>query len=296
METIELLIPSATRGNQTSRTIGDRASRGSSPVHSDFTATLLAMAGHDLRQPLQLITSAHDVLSTMLHNAEQREELAHAAGATAQLARMLGQLVEAVQLQQQAAEDLSVSVQLRPLLEDLAAEFDEPARAKGIALRITSARGVAFSHPVLLTSMLRNLIRNAIDYTPPGGSVSIASHQRGPELLIDVRDTGTGIRANALSVIFDAFRRADESRSDGLGLGLFIVKRAADLLGHRVDVHSVEGCGSRFTVVTRAAQSDVSAPRRSRAAAFSRRVGRSECRRPATRYGEPKFTPMRSAL
>jgi signal transduction histidine kinase len=102
--------------------------------------------------------------------------------------------------------------------------------------------------------MLRNLIRNAIEYTPPGGGVFVTSRRCGSELRIEVRDTGAGIRASALSMIFRAFQRADTSRTDGLGLGLYIVKHAADLLGHRVDVRSVEGQGSRFTVVANAAR------------------------------------------
>jgi signal transduction histidine kinase len=102
--------------------------------------------------------------------------------------------------------------------------------------------------------MLRNLIRNAIDYTPSGSSVFVTSRRLASELRIEVRDAGVGIRASALSMIFDAFQRADESRTDGLGLGLFIVKHAADLLGHRVEVHSVEGRGSCFTIMTSAAQ------------------------------------------
>ena len=60
---------------------------------------------------------------------------------------------------------------------------------------------------------------------------------------------GVGIRAGALSGIFRAFQRADESRTDGLGLGLFIVKHAADLLKHRIEVRSAEGRGSCFTIV-----------------------------------------------
>jgi signal transduction histidine kinase len=102
--------------------------------------------------------------------------------------------------------------------------------------------------------MLRNLIRNAIDYTPPGGGVWATCRRCGPELRISVRDTGVGIRANALSTIFRAFQRADDSRPDGLGLGLYIVKHAADLLGHRVEVRSAEGRGSCFTVVANAAR------------------------------------------
>jgi two-component system phosphate regulon sensor histidine kinase PhoR len=229
-------------------------SRNPELVDSDFPATLLAMAGHDLRQPLQLITSAHDVLARILHSDEQREELARAEDATTRLASMLGQLVEALQLHESSGDHLHVPVPLRSILEGLAAEFARSARLKGVTFRLASVRGAAVSHPVLLTAMLRNLIRNAIDYTPAGGSVFVASRRYGSELRIAVRDTGVGIRATALSTIFRAFQRADQSRPDGLGLGLFIVKHAAKVLGHRVEVRTAEGRGSCFTIVANAAR------------------------------------------
>jgi two-component system, OmpR family, phosphate regulon sensor histidine kinase PhoR len=233
--------------------IGRAASREADQADSDFSATLLAMAGHDLRQPLQIITSAHDVLAQTLDSEEQREELTRAADATAELASMLGQLVEALQLRERSGEDLHRPIALRPLLEELAAEFAETARQKGITVVVAAARGTALSHPVLLAGMLRNLIHNAIDYTPPGGGIWVACRRCGPQLRISVRDTGVGIRASALSTIFRAFQRADDSRTDGLGLGLYIVKHAADLLGHRVEVRSTEGRGSCFTVVVASA-------------------------------------------
>ena len=256
METIAFLDPlrSAPPARWEMRRIDDSASRETDQAASDFSATLLAMAGHDLRQPLQLITSAHDVLAPTLNTEEQREELARAADAAAELASMLGQLVEAVQLRERSGDDLHVPVPLRPVLEDLVAEFAEMARRKGITLVVTAARGTAISHPVLLAGMLRNLIRNAIDYTPAGGRVFVTSRRCGSDLRISVRDTGVGIRASALSAIFRAFQRADESRPDGLGLGLYIVKRAADLLGHQVEVRSTEGRGSCFTIVANAAR------------------------------------------
>ena len=227
-------------------------SREADQAASDFSATLLAMAGHDLRQPLQVITSAHDVLARTLDSEEQREELMRAENATKQLAIMLGQLVEALQLREQAGVDLHSRVPLRPILDDLAAEFAEAARLKGITFLVIATPWAAFSHPVLLTGMVRNLIRNAINYTPPGGGVFVTARGCGPELRIEVRDTGIGIRANALSAMFRAFQRGDQSQTDGLGLGLFIVKHAADLLGHRVEVRSSEGRGSCFTVVASA--------------------------------------------
>jgi two-component system, OmpR family, phosphate regulon sensor histidine kinase PhoR len=261
-------VPSAVPAGWDTRRIGSAVSREADQADGDFSATLLAMAGHDLRQPLQLITSAHDVLAQTLDRQEQREELTRAEDATAQLAGMLGQLVEALQLRERSGDELHLPVPLRPILADLAAEFAEAARLKGITFLVAATRWAALSHPVLLTGMLRNLIRNAIDYTPPGGGVFVTSRRCGPELRIEVRDTGVGIRANALSTIFRAFQRADQTRTDGLGLGLFIVKHAADLLGHRVEVRSTEARGSCFTVVIdagiRTRPNSVNAPRRQR--------------------------------
>jgi signal transduction histidine kinase len=234
----------------------------------NFSATLLAIAGHDLRQPLQVIITAHDVLARTLDSAEQREELTRAEDATAQLANMLFQLVEALQLHQRSGDDLHIPIALRPILEDLAEEFAEAARLKGITFLVMATRRAVFSHPVLLTGMLRNLIRNAIDYTPPGGGVFVTSRRCGSELRIEVRDTGVGIRASALSTIFRAFQRADESRLDGLGLGLFIVKHAADLLGHSVQVRSTVGRGSCFAIVANAAPRSVVTANRTHANRF----------------------------
>jgi two-component system, OmpR family, phosphate regulon sensor histidine kinase PhoR len=234
-----------------------RATSGEADVaNSDSAATLPAMAGHDLRQPLQVISSAHEVLDVMLCSVEQRHKLVQAVDATARLTRMLGQLVEALQLR----EGFVLPVLVGPVLAYVAAEFDEPARCKEITLEVTSTGGAALSHPLLLTSILRNRIRNAIDYTPRGGSVFVSSHRRGPDLCIYVRDTGIGIRPDALATIFAAFQRSEGGRAGGLGLGLFIEKRAADLLAHRIEVRSAKGHGSVFTIKTRACSTRPRAP------------------------------------
>ena len=175
MHTIGFLRPirSALSTGWDPRCVGSAANREADKAASDFSATLLAMAGHDLRQPLQLITSAHDILAQTPLRKEQREELSRAASATAQLAGMLGQLVEALQLRERSGDDLHLPVPLRPVLEALTAEFGQAARRKAITFLVTAARDTVLSHPVLLSAMLRNLIRNAIDYTPSGGSVLV---------------------------------------------------------------------------------------------------------------------------
>jgi two-component system phosphate regulon sensor histidine kinase PhoR len=230
---------------------------GFAEADGDFCATLLAMAGHDLRQPLQVITSAHDVLARILHSDKQREELARAADATAQLASMLGELVEALQLRERSGNHLHVPVGLRPVLEDLTAEFAEPARLKGIELRVIRTSAAVLSHPVLLSGILGNLMRNAIDYTPRGGRVFVGCRRRGSQIHLQIRDSGVGIPVDELERIFRAFHRLDTTRPEGLGLGLFIVRHAAGLLGHGVEVYSAVGRGSCFAVIANAATPSV---------------------------------------
>src|SRR5258708_1192150 len=121
--------------------VGSLVSREGDQADRDFSGTLLAMAGHDLRQPLQLITSAHDVLAVTLHGEGQREELMRAREATAQLAGMLGQLVEALQLRERSGDDLRFPVPMRPILEGLAEKVAEIARLKGITHVVSAARG-----------------------------------------------------------------------------------------------------------------------------------------------------------
>jgi signal transduction histidine kinase len=94
--------------------IGIARTPGAAGRENDFSATLLAMAGHDLRQPLQVITSAHDVLQQILHGDKQREELTRAADAAARLGSMLSQLVGALQLRERSSNHLHVPVRLRP--------------------------------------------------------------------------------------------------------------------------------------------------------------------------------------
>ena len=225
----------------------------------DFFATLLAMAGHDLRQPLQVITSAHDVLARILHSDKQQEELARAVNATAQLGSMLGELVEALQLRERSGNHLHATVGLRPILDDLTAEFAEPARLKGIELRVIRTSAAVLSHPVLLSGILGNLMRNAIDYAPRGGRVFVGCRRRGAQIHLQIRDNGVGIPADELERIFRAFHRVDTTRPEGLGLGLFIVRHTADLLEHGVEVYSAVGRGSCFAVIANAATPGVAA-------------------------------------
>jgi two-component system, OmpR family, phosphate regulon sensor histidine kinase PhoR len=101
---------------------------------------------------------------------------------------------------------------------------------------------------VLLGCILRNLVTNAIRYTEPGGRVLIGCRRKGDEIRIDVYDTGIGIPEDQLPRIFESFARLAPERCNGLGIGLSIVCRALEVLGHRIEVRSVVGEGSLFSI------------------------------------------------
>jgi len=222
----------------------------------DFYATVLATASHDLRQPLQVIVSAHELLARRLTARPEREHLERSEQASNQLEEKLDQLVEALQLQQRASRIQPVPVQLDPILERVALQFNGSAQRKGIDFRTLRTRAVIMSQPVLLDGILRNLARNAVDHTPPGGRVLIGCRRHAATVRVEVHDTGEGIPPDELQRIFEPFFRLDATSSEGLGLGLFIVKRAADCLGHRVELRSVLGRGSCFSVVAQDARPD----------------------------------------
>src|SRR6202162_3838993 len=179
---------------------------------------------------------AVDVLAQILRGPREQAQLARATRAAARLISKLDQLVDALHLHESLSGDRPEPVWLDRILDELALDLDEAARAKEIDLRVATTRACALSHPVLLSGMIRNLIRNAIDYTPRGGRVLAACRRRGTAVHIEVRDNGVGIPGDQLGQVFTAFHRVDATRSEGLGLGLFIVKHGADFLGHRLEV------------------------------------------------------------
>ncbi|HTW54497.1 MAG TPA: HAMP domain-containing sensor histidine kinase, partial [Stellaceae bacterium] len=197
--------------------------------------------------------SSHDILAGMLRRGAKHKLLARAEHATTQLADAINLLGEAVRLREKMGGGDQKAIRLAILIPEVATEFREAAMEKGLTLRVIAPDVNVWSHRALLRTMLRNLVRNAIDYTPRGGRVLIACRGRGPLIRIEVRDNGVGMRDSQLTGIFEAFRRIDISRQDGLGLGLFIVKSAADLLGHEVEARSSVGRGSCLTLVVGAA-------------------------------------------
>lgn len=220
---------------------------------SDFQATLLGMAGHDLRQPLQVIQSAYEWLGSRIAHASEKARLERGERAIARLTEQLDRLVGALRLYEHAKRIQVTPVRLAPLLRCIAAENRDAALDKGVDLRVCGTTAAVMSDPVLLEGILQNLVRNAVKYTETGGRILIGCRRLGSDVRVDVYDTGVGMAPEHLPRIFEAFQRLDTARADGLGIGLFVVRRAVELLGHRVEVRSTPARGSRFTVIARRA-------------------------------------------
>ncbi|MGH8651082.1 MAG: ATP-binding response regulator [Gammaproteobacteria bacterium] len=135
------------------------------------------------------------------------------------------------------------------LLERMHSDFEEQARCKGLILRVRPCTHAIRSDPALLERIIHNLIANAVEQTSSGG-VLVGCRRRRTKLRLEVWDTGPGIPPDQLQGISGEFYQLDKSARPqrGLGLGLSIVNRLAQLLGHRLDVRSRPGKGSVFAV------------------------------------------------
>ncbi|WP_374529178.1 PAS-domain containing protein [Novosphingobium sp.] len=214
----------------------------------------LAAASHDLLQPLhaaRLFTAAlgRDV-------AEGGRMLVHRVeGAIVAAEDLLRALLDISKLDAGGVTPKPEAISLKAFLGDLTESFRPLAEEKGLEMRLGAAPGMVMTDPGLLRSVMQNFLTNAVRYTPHGG-VLIGSRRRGDEWRIDVVDSGVGIEPDQLDAIFGEFTRLGQVEVEGLGLGLALVERIARLLGGRVDVASVPGKGSRFSLILPALEQD----------------------------------------
>jgi signal transduction histidine kinase len=132
------------------------------------------------------------------------------------------------------------------------AAVQQRAQARQITLQVDVPAELPFqADPERISQVLRNLLANAVEYTPRGGQVSLRAWDCGPEIQLAVRDTGPGIPAEDLPYIFERFYRVDKSRSratGGVGLGLTIARRLVEAHGGNLSVRSEPGEGTEFMV------------------------------------------------
>jgi CheY-like chemotaxis protein len=210
----------------------------------------LAAASHDLRQPLQALILMLRLLESRASDTKTSELVGDAQGALDIMARLLNALLDMSKLDAGLVAPDMAPFDAGALLKRLGRQFEPQADEKGIELRVVAPDVWGMSDVGLLERIIENLLANAVRYTDEG-RVLLGCRRRGDRLRIEVWDTGVGIAEDQQAEIFAEFHQignAERNLARGLGLGLAIVDRLATLLGHPIDLRSVPGGGSVFTV------------------------------------------------
>ena len=199
----------------------------------------LATASHDLRQPLQTIKLLNAAMSRLARESELAALLKHQAQAIESTTRLLNALLDISRLESGAIDPQCAPVSLPELFEELRAEFDSAARARGLELKVHASSVSVRTDRVLFHQLLQNILSNAVKYTDEG-SVSMACSQGNDTLDIRIVDTGIGIPPDKLERIFDEYYQVNThgAKRMGVGLGLAIVKEVARLLVFKVELTS----------------------------------------------------------
>ena len=240
---LQLCIDEATQALRKKKEEAERASEDKS--------RFLAVASHDLRQPLHALGLYVAELQRKLFDTEQHYLVKQVELSVEALSALLNALLDISKLDAGAVVPQIRVCNVNDSLKRIMANYQMLANVKNIRLVIHTCAEYVTSDPLLLERILVNLVSNAIRYTNQNGSVMVACRLRGQFLRIEVRDNGVGISGTDQDNIFREFFQVKQPHLDvgkGLGLGLAIVDRLVKLLGHRIELRSALGKGSVFAI------------------------------------------------
>jgi heavy metal sensor kinase len=218
----------------------------------DEQRRLVADASHELRTPLAAMRAE---LGVSLHaddlDPQAREVLVSTLEEVDRLSRTVDGLLTLARADQGALYLRVGEVDLADVARDTAERFGALASARGVTVACELDPAPGSGDPAWLAQAVGNLLDNAVEFSPAGGTVLLATCCAGDEALVRVLDAGPGIPEEAREQIFDRFRRLDASRTratGGSGIGLSIVREVARAHGGRVWAEPGPGGGSRFTL------------------------------------------------
>ena len=223
---------------------------GMETLRTDFIANV----SHELKTPLAVIQNYATMLQQPGITDEERQEYGQTIGnASRRLADMITNILKLNKLENQQIYPDKRKYDLSEQLCECLLGFENAWEAKELEIETDIEDGVTVeSDPELLSLVWNNLFSNAIKFTEPGGTVSLALHGEGEHAVVAVSDTGCGISREVGAHIFEKFYQGDTSHAtQGNGLGLALVKRVVDIVGGEIAVSSEVGVGSTFTVKLR---------------------------------------------
>ena len=227
----------------------DSARKKADAANRDKTR-FLAAASHDLLQPLN---AARLYTATLIERTGESEmgALAHSIEASLNaVEEIMSALLDMSRIDSGALKPVSGAFQIRDLIHKAGVEFAPLAIEKSIRLKLVDSAAVANADRALVGRIVQNLVSNAIKYTRPGGRVLVGARRRGNRVRLDIIDTGIGFSKDQHALLFAEFSRLEQGArmAQGLGLGLSIVERLVAVMGLTLELQSVEGKGSRFSL------------------------------------------------
>ena len=252
-ETLEARVAARTLELEDALAQAERANAGRS--------RFVAATSHDLLQPLSAAKLFIASIGDEPVSPRAREALEKAQNALRSVDTILDALLDISKLESGKAAVSVAPIRVDRILSQLRDEFAPMAAEKGLRLRVRHRPAMVASDPAYLRRILQNLIGNALRYSETGGVLVGMRHVTGG-VRIEVHDTGPGIPPEEQGNIFKEFHRlnARASASEGMGLGLAIVERAAALLDHPLHLRSVVGRGTTFSLQVPLAETQVTLP------------------------------------
>lgn len=227
------------------------AARDAAERANRFKTRFFTAVGHDLLQPLHAARLSLSAMSQSASDPSQERLARQVDHALTSIEDLLRTILDLSKLEAGTIKPALQAVPLDVLFRTLIADLEPIARARNLCLTFRHPELAVRSDPMMLRRILLNLLANAVNYTGQG-QVLLAARKRGSLVHIEVWDTGPGIDPAEQQRIFEEFQRGSASSQaggTGFGLGLSIVRRMAEALGHRITVCSRPERGTRFTVV-----------------------------------------------
>lgn len=215
-------------------------------------ADLITAVSHDLRTPLASLQAMVQAIDEGVVGdpATVRRYAGEMRRSVGQLTAMVDDLFELVQLDAGAIEAETTRVLLTDAVRSALATVETEAHAKGVRLETDLADAGDLACSPRVVRVLQTLLVNAVRHTPADGSVRVEARSAPTRIEFAVEDSGEGIAADDLPLVFEPFFRADAARSGpGAGLGLALAKRIVEALGGRIEARGDLPQGARFEVV-----------------------------------------------
>jgi signal transduction histidine kinase len=220
---------------------------GTETLRTDFIANV----SHELKTPLAVMGNYATMLQRPGITEEEKCEYAKAISEAARkLAQLITNILKLNKLENQQIFPQPKEFDLGEQLCQCLLGFEDAWEAKNLEIETDIEEDVRIkSDPELLSLVWNNLISNAVKFTPDGGTIGLSLKRENDSVVVSVRDTGCGIKPDVGQHIFEKFYQGDTSHAtQGNGLGLALVKRVVDILNGEINVQSMFGQGSTFTV------------------------------------------------